>query len=64
MVKSVPNNDWITTMGDESYVKPVWCGRDYIAKVGGREREREREKERSVPITKLMSAQFGLVSAV
>ena len=48
MVKSVPNNDWITTMGDESYVKPVWCGRDYIAKVGGRERERERERRKEV----------------
>ena len=44
LVKSSPNHDWITTIGDESYVKPVWCGRDYIAKVGGRER-REGEKE-------------------
>ena len=46
-MKSVPNNDWITTMGDESYVKPVWCGRDYIAKVGGREGRREGGRDSS-----------------
>ena len=45
MVKSSPNNDWITTMSDESYVKPAWCGTDYIAKVRGREGGREGGKE-------------------
>ena len=40
MVKSSPNDDWITR-GDESYLKPVWCCRDYVAKV--REREGGRE---------------------
>ena len=78
-MKSAPNNDSITTMGEETYVKPVWCGRDYIAKVGGteegreggreegggrREGEEEKERGRSVTITEWMSAQFGLVSAV
>ena len=32
-------------MSDESYVKPAWCGTDYIAKVRGREGGREREEK-------------------
>ena len=29
--KSGPNNEWIDTQA--GYVWPVWCGRDYVAKV-------------------------------
>ena len=63
-MKSSPNNDWITTMSDESYVKPAWCGTDYIAKVRGREGERgegrERGEGKKFTITERMSAQLAL----
>ena len=53
MVKSSPNSDWITTMGDESYVKPVWCGRDYIAKVRGREGGRVERRKGALVLSRL-----------
>ena len=42
-------------MSDESYVKPAWCGTDYIAKVRGREREEKggrEERGRSLQLPK------------
>jgi len=32
VVKSAPNNDWINVL-EEPYVKPVWCGRERVAKI-------------------------------
>ena len=52
MVKSSPNNDWITR-GDESYLKPVWCGSDYIAKVREREGGKEEGSIGFIQISKL-----------